>query len=670
MVTPKRRKVEEPSVFLRLFEDAEEKQAPVDVSVTDIKKILQSLAFRWCKNDVDPIIWSENGTEHKGLEEAVTPISVDSFIMIHFLDSVEIKHQKYFRAESVKYFLERWLRSYGVDRFTIRSLPKLYMDQNCHVGMHKPKPYVKFKVAVADVPLKEVVNLFRNEESRHSLFSADLRLLNMDLKQDYACTVTPEVFEYSKHAADRIFGADEYDYNRQVTRNCISLLRNDGLVRAKIYNKFSECISSPGLSKGKGSFNVGCNIGYWINSPIKSLKKAILDPRTQERGLSRIEVTFHMLDDPETLCKQFLQWRDVFLPLTNHTPICKQWQMLKPEHSVVVYDCVSTQYLLARWKQSQTRAINGFHGKATSFLKFMQRLKLCTLSTVPIDVYLLDSDAIVELKDKDPPQRALTDRFSITNGLKLNDIDYVTVGRGNWRYKHARVFRQGDEKRTYMVGNGFLNSSYCKNKVDHTPEDAGLQGNDLIPVAYQQRVDARMVVENVSLSPKSTQVEMKVIDGIPPDGTYTFVRSFVSDSDLPGRRHSVRPLCIELSNGDIYACFGELAKWKDKFQKDEQFNFTIQDGKLNLHDGLIDHVGKPRSMRTLDIGSVYAVYRISQNAYRGKTRDIVQFSHLPQVGYLASETLIRHFRDGKKCFKATKHGYDDNRNKTMIMQPL
>ena len=99
-----------------------------------------------------------------------------------------------------------------------------------------------------------------------------------------------------------------------------------------------ETIESPGLKQ-----QVGCHIHRWVRQTGVQLKKAILNPKVQQQGLSRIEFTLYHVPKWKECIKTIDMMEKAFLVKCVAQPIQDQWMKLKDvlSETLVVYDCIS-----------------------------------------------------------------------------------------------------------------------------------------------------------------------------------------------------------------------------------------------------------------------------------------------------------------------------------------
>jgi len=157
----------------------------------------------------------------------------------------------------------------------------------------------------------------------------------------------------------------------------------------KIYNKFVQTIESLSVNDKWGT-----HIHDWVNNNSEQLYNAITNPHTQERGLSRIEITFYKnIPAYDKLGDYMHNAKSLLLPGCNYTPIRTQWKQIDKiiNETNFVYDCHTGDLSLAHWKCKTTGKLSGWTNSShKSLVDFHELMQYSSFHGVPIKLWLLD----------------------------------------------------------------------------------------------------------------------------------------------------------------------------------------------------------------------------------------------------------------------------------------
>lgn len=288
--------------------------------------------------------------------------------------------------------------------------------------------FATYKVNAADLDPHKLHEALTNESYLETKY---MTICDADVKQDFACCVTPHVLQHlqsiglqkrSLREQDKIkqeeLGPNElfiYDNSSRVGNNCPSVIGtvHNIWVRAKFYNKFVMMIESPSVRGW-----IGSHIHHWTDGggAGKLLSEAILDPRTQENGLSRIEFTLlkGIPKDFRDLENVMEKLRSLFLPHANATPIREQWKVLGSclQETSYIYDTHTGVLHSIRWINRLTRKANGFEVKTKkqSSKQIDEILRTSSFFGLDIKLWLLDYQLFVNgqmVKDYHGREQAL-----------------------------------------------------------------------------------------------------------------------------------------------------------------------------------------------------------------------------------------------------------------------
>ncbi len=597
-----------------------DRETYIDMNISKKLKSSDKIMYHFIRsvlskgNDTKDIIWSEYGDRQTEKPRKVSVMSADNFIMVVHVKPDDIVNNKFSKYLIIQNAIYEWLRVNNILVIDVKPI-RFSMDTKKTYGKQISVPHALFKIATADEDLTVLLNTLSDSMKMKSLNDCGIMFHNIDIKVDYALCLTPDAIHHSFSRAKIEFpGNDIYqEINRSFGNNCVVIVDKTNRTRAKVYNKFVETIESSG---------VGCDIGdhfhRWACNTGRNLKKAIEDPLTQSRGLTRIEVTFNgTIPCLQRCCEVFEAYENIFLPHCNYTSITKQWKCLPPEHSVMVFDTYTRGYVLGRWFNSKTKQINGISGIANSFVELMHVLKLCTLSSLPVDFYIITS-TLTQGGVCLPSSKAPFECFN-------NSTVLSGVSRNHFQSKKLRLYIRGNPK------THFLRNKTLYNSILSFPDlvRLGITGNNLIiPTISENSYSRNDLLEYIQLTTTDTcfAFENTPIQNNLPDGKYHFINGYVSDDNT---------LYIAVKGHTPFYKFN--SKWKvlePHFRRNSGFTFYITDGMISMTPYEISTT-KPMNLSSLELNHVYTLSTIQNQ----NQTTVVQFVELPQIAFYSSIEL-------------------------------
>jgi hypothetical protein len=455
------RRCERYEVVQKLFKP----QTKVSVKLTSLlptlctpEKGAYKLVTHICDNDTANLKWGEYGKHANAGFEQVNKLCVDNFLLsVLFDDSYYDKSTNQFtNVGLVNMAIKLWCTRHGitVDCVTATRItgvdmtsadPRMCSMIQKYQKRHSRQPRLKYRVQTfkISVPNADLSSVFKALHTKlHEL--DDVFFEDIDLMGDFACCVTEGVLTHiakthrilSKDNPDDKKLCNEYlesyrtghdtpqmciylvSNEQNVGKNCYTFLlcRNGHQMRMKIYNKFVQTIESPSVN-GKW----GTHLHDWVNNKGNQLYNAIINPQTQERGLSRIEITFYRnIPVYDTLGEYMQSARNLLLPGCNYTPIRDQWRQIDKiiNETNFVYDCHTGDLSLAHWKCKTTGKVNGWtNTNHKSLVDFHELMQYSSFHGVPIKLWLLDYR--VSMLSVDGKSRDVLDNY---NGFNFSQV--------------------------------------------------------------------------------------------------------------------------------------------------------------------------------------------------------------------------------------------------------
>lgn len=380
-------------------------------------RLLKRCALELVMADTSTIVW-ERGDATPIDADPVGRLFIDNFVLFAVLDN---KKPAMGKTLTEKEFIKSVMSSIhaasnhlGLSIKKIIRIPKpqklidavTNLISNTNTASHTAVYF--FKVKMADgCGLQDTLDALRaiTENNKHT------HLHDIDNTQDMAGTLPCEfermMSEYTVEPGDRADALEKYwrresfdglipvDNNRHVGLNCYTFLAVDSQhnqLRHKAYNKFAQLIQSHSVRTQKP----GCHLKDIINNTSDEFNAAILDPRTQANGLTRIESTYYGQTIPTV--EQLTAIHESFASKVRQgrlvsTPIREQWAEVcrQPKASVYFVDVHHQTLSLVRWIDACTGKMNGFGvDKPASLAELHDTIATTCFNGVPIHVFLLD----------------------------------------------------------------------------------------------------------------------------------------------------------------------------------------------------------------------------------------------------------------------------------------
>lgn len=417
MVSKKRR-----TVLKSIFDSENITPLPfVDIKGTNgIDTLLKRCALELVMADTSTIVW-ERG-DAKPIDAApVSGLFIDNFVLfaVNGFNRKPVRGKLLTEKEftkSVVSSIHAAVNQLGVSIKQITRIPKpqkltdavatLISNYGDDTTSH-PTVYF-FKVKMTDgCGLQDTLDGIRaiTKNNEH------IYLHDIDSTQDVAGTLPCEfermMSEYTVQPGDRAAALEKYwhrepfdalipvDNDRHVGLNCYTFLAVDSQrnqLRHKAYNKVAQLLQSHSVRTQKP----GCHLKDIINNTSDKFNATILDPRTQENGLTRIESTCYGQTTPTV--EQLTAIHESFASKVRQgrlvsTPIREQWaEVCKLLNASVYFVDVQRQILShIRWIDVCTGKMNGFSiDKPASLAEIHDTIATTCFNGVPILVFLMD----------------------------------------------------------------------------------------------------------------------------------------------------------------------------------------------------------------------------------------------------------------------------------------
>lgn len=349
---------------------------------SNLSAVTKATALAFNINIIDNIKWWESGTPAREIVP-VTPISCDNFTLKIVPPGSSWKDGRCVLANGYISIIDRAVKSCGINA-DVSLITAATVDEKC----------LTYHIYCPDAGLSKVLNMLRDDKL---LYDTGFRFKDIDIKCDFACTITDKVatgYELlERRQAELLRGeTDQGVYRVQdIDPSCIVLMYPSkfGYLKLKLYNKFVQMISSGGSRK-----MVGSHVHNWICNNGANLNTAIADPRTQERGLTRIEITITDKIPTSDECDAIIDGiKNKFLGECNWTTIDNQFTMLGSvlKHTLCTYNCLTGEYVIGRWCNKLMNKVNGYKSKANTqnLYAFLHMLYNCSLENLPVDIIMI-----------------------------------------------------------------------------------------------------------------------------------------------------------------------------------------------------------------------------------------------------------------------------------------
>ena len=478
-------------------------------------------------NDTSDIVWSEGGQSWEEMNDVPSKVGkhkVDSIIFTSLVCNQLItrkgEHAVYAQCgigaqivrqwaigieldESEKYAVtgtsigalricdyERGIFLHGLIDMSER-VEQLKQHYPLFYDERKPLYVQRWKI---DVPRSDAEKVFEKiEKNRATLAQSLIYIDEVDYTQDFGATLLPKEIMIGALAKKgvKLIGAkgaaaylqkfytnvdtrsDELyllDNSSSVGESCFSFLCcRDGIsYKLKIYNKAVQMWESRSVSKKLGS-----NLASWFDyTKESSLREIIEDEKTQQHGLTRVEITCYDGEVARDTVAKTLNWFVPFLTeITASTPISVQWHNLCSNTSrqyPIVFDVHTGDYTICRWTNKRTKksnTISSREGGARTYEAFALALSHMTksgntlsLASPTLTIYLLDYeiyDAKSEVllkKHGGASFEALMKKAS-PRKTKRDEEEYMKQTCRNFRMYIHKVKRQGTFSKEVLSDN-------------------------------------------------------------------------------------------------------------------------------------------------------------------------------------------------------------------------
>ncbi len=623
-----------------------------------IKRCMLKLALDYIQYDVSNIDFSSPGMPNNGEIIKITPLSADTVIFVAHADEKEIVNGKFIKTSSNIQLISSFFKAHGFTNVWVKSLG-LFMDTDMSYGITSSIPHNRYKISTPDLNLKDLLNLLRDTEAMDILKKNNIKYNCIDIKIDIACTVTSDIRKNIEYILNKEFNK-EFHIEKEYSTDLVAVYDTEKTYRAKIYNKFTETILSPGVSN-----SIGDQTFKWVRPTSDIMEKASMHPDSISKGYSRVEVTWRNLTPPtlSEIEKMMNTFTTCFYKHANFTPLQKQWELLQPDDTVCVYDMFSGNFIFGRFKNSKVRRLNGISGHSKTVLHLIHRLKLCSFHEKNIRLICLDS----EVRHNNETIRTPT--FKFQNFIKRSKVLSNCI-RTKFRIKHLTLHRSGSYNKTHYFSGNNMYSSYITDKI---LSEIGLGDTKYIkPNIYNNRINSKSSLLDVTLSiPKqnvecNSHTELDVKDGIPDNGEYMFIKMSKENRIFGDSVAIVK--CIHMSNGDVYLLNGQWYKWKSLFDLNEAFSFYVVNGVLQLNKSDKKPNLKPSNMMILPDNQSFIIGKSYEYIHYKKKKIVIVLKGYPDVSFFATDQLCKIIKKGYLKFRTIGVGYDSSRHKIKLVE--